>query len=72
MVLDGRSLGICKSCHRKLLLNEENGLCIHCERDAMREKIGQLELTISKLRREKVSLYNSLIDERMKTMEKRH
>lgn len=69
-VLDGRSLGKCKECRRKLLLNEE-GLCIHCELDALRERIGILECHISKLRREKNNLYNSLIAERKKNMEKR-
>ena len=68
-VLDGRSLGKCKSCRRKLLLNEE-GLCIHCENDAMRETINILELQISRLRREKVNLYHTLCSERMKNMDK--
>lgn len=69
-VLDGRLLGRCKSCRRKLLLNEE-GLCIHCELETMRDRITILELTISKLRREKSNLYSTLIAERRKNMEKR-
>lgn len=69
-VFDERIVGNCKKCRNKLFLNKD-GLCIHCELDAEREKINTLECQIAQLKREKRNLYNTLIEERTKNMERR-
>ena len=58
--MDGRIIGRCQSCGRRLLINPENSLCISCELDALRRKISQQELIIAQYRREKKIFYKKL------------
>lgn len=60
MNMDGRTMGRCQSCGRRLLLNPENSLCISCELDALKRKIIQQELIIAQYRREKKIFYKKL------------
>ena len=63
--IKNRELGKCLVCHRLLLLNE-NGLCINCETEALQEKLQMMELKLSSLMKEKNDLYEKLCLERSK------
>ena len=60
---NGRAIGRCKLCGKKLLLNDE-GLCLPCENDELRRQLVESDLILAQCRREKKELYNSLIAER--------
>lgn len=60
---NGRAIGRCKLCGKKLLLNDE-GLCLLCENDELRRQLVESDLILAQCRREKKELYNSLIAER--------
>lgn len=47
-----RVLGICTLCQRKLLINPENGWCLTCENDALREENAKLILGMEKIHKE--------------------
>lgn len=53
-------LGMCKGCGRKLLLNRQ-GVCVHCELDALRRRVAELELMLAESRRERSRLHRALL-----------
>lgn len=55
-----RPLGRCGACGRKLLINPENGLCVMCENERLREELAEMELMLVQCRREKQALYAKL------------
>lgn len=61
-----KTMGKCLKCKRNLLLDAENGLCIICENDSLKEKIVELELMLVQCRREKQAIYAKLSIERAK------
>lgn len=54
-----RTLGVCVECRQKLLL-DENGLCIHCELDRLREALAWKEVEIERYRKKNNELYAKL------------
>lgn len=56
-----REKGRCLRCKRFLLLNPGSHLCLVCENNALKEDITELELSLEQCRREKRTLYDSLL-----------
>lgn len=46
------NMGQCPACRKQRLLDEETGLCMPCENDALKEKVMELELQLSASTRE--------------------
>ncbi len=54
-----RTMGVmarCKSCKRVRLINPENGFCILCENDALKERVSLLEFQLNECSKQKAEL----------------
>lgn len=64
----GRAMGQCKVCRDELLLNPENGMCVNCELQWLREELTKAELSLSQMRRTQAETLRELAEERNKHM----
>lgn len=58
-----RIMGKCKSCYRRLLVNPENGYCLVCENEALKERIALLEFQLEQ-KNKQLRIQNGESDER--------
>lgn len=54
-----RNYGACGKCKQKLLLNQD-GLCVHCELDSLREQLDWKDVELSKYRKKNSELSEKL------------
>lgn len=61
-------IGVCSACGRKLMLTED-GMCLECTIDDLRERLLRKDVQIEALRRRQKQLYDEISTLRRKLME---